>query len=406
MNFKKFLVLASLFLPVFQAAAIDGVNDRFGTGATIAFNTFEDARNLAADRGWGIDDAQLGACLSLPSGAPYNNGALYQDGYPYLGDVACVENAYNTVHGGTEASTHLNEANFAASRPCAGTNCDTADPQITTTAGNAAGTLPFIIIPGIAYTGGNTSDFCNALPTSYPGHIGGVAISGGDCNITFRNRNYTAIPDYTDATTGLNVGDRVRVFVYLHNNAQEFAAGTPEYTARLAENTNVSFDWATPTSMSVTIDSDQTNPIVDTTDFTFAAANLGLRPVTDVANNVFLTRTGSGETSNVSFTGGSSLLVPMGTVASSYGNVQRLYVDFEVVDNTVLNVGYDFTLTAESLTGTAYPDGANLTTLDGLNPGDEFIYTVTLTNTSTNSPTGQVILENIVDPNLVFCKFS
>lgn len=377
------------------------------------------------------------------AGTPYPAGTstvewedLYRNGFPFFGRT-CLGNQYAALRSdsGFTSSDYrdlMDERNFSVARACSSADCGGTEPVLNrnTTSTYTTGTLPFYLKP---------ESSCQSTQNIQMSYNQG----SNECLLRPKLPNYSAIPQYRDDVANLSVGDRVRVSVYIHNTAQEYVFNISEadfnkgatldrednemkkavdldgngsletlynyseyrnwsnqqYLNNLATGTEVEFDWSNPSSLSVVIDSDQTSPIADTIAFSYLSPGLGLVPVVDTNNTVRIERRNSANSSSVSYVSGDELTVPMGTVASSYGNVQELFVDFEVVLNPN-SVGYDIQKTASTLLGVDMPNGTNITTAHGIGPGSSYEYTISLTNTSTSDPTGVVTITDVLNPNL------
>jgi cysteine-rich repeat protein len=130
---------------------------------------------------------------------------------------------------------------------------------------------------------------------------------------------------YLHTVSGLGSGDRVRVFIYLHNNAEE---GPSQNTAH---GTSVQFDWGNPEELKGSISASNSIPqtINDIVSLRYNG-NITLQPVGPVTIRSF---NGSGfDTQTVTPSiSGTRATVQLGSMKACYNFIRAVYMDFEIV---------------------------------------------------------------------------
>lgn len=385
-----FIILPLLGTSLTQANYSDGtgkpsgvtvISNPTGLGTTyneVQFNRYTDNRNLAALRGHGFYETDLPganhcsvappASLNIPAQFPltavtYPAGVdNTTPGYPYL-DRTCMRNHLGTSGSNGGNASHLDERDFLSARVCPSGNCG-SEPILAgsvsggnCTAGNTRGTmLGWTKYSGYWWPG--TQPICT--------------------------KNFSSIPNYEHEVTALSLGSRVRFFVYIHNSAQEFDAGSSQHQQTAIYGTNIQFDWTNTQNINATISGNNNNggniSLSDIVTLQYSQPGLTISPV---SNSVI--RRGSGASGGVSHTTGQPTLdIPMGVTASSYGNVQLAYIDFDVVQAPVPSF---------NIVKTAMQGGQVLTDGAIVDPSLPIRYSITVTNNGSGSGNGPVLTD-------------
>ncbi len=199
---------------------------------------------------------------------------------------------------------------------------------------------------------------------------------------------------YEHRVDNLELGDRVWVQIYVHNNAQQVCGG-----GNVARNTTARLDWSDPTAVVARITADNATPteVNDIVSFSFAGdysfQRIGqvsqferIDPDAAVCAGHEDADRGFRESFPVPVENGVSSQINLGNVYGSYGYIKLLYFQLEVVP------------AERSLTvvQTSIPDGGNtVEVLSNIN------YTFTVNNTG-NIGLENVVLTDTLDPNLEF----
>ncbi|PID70696.1 hypothetical protein CSB37_01265 [bacterium DOLZORAL124_38_8] len=323
---KKWLVsifaCMSLFLSVQVSAEIfvpeNPKGYRENGKETVIFNQYGDATSLASYKGWGVDRYQLNSCVTSLN---YDSEELV--GFPYFAENPnnsknnkpnCMSQKYVETLSDEEAKMAIKETDFLRGRICGESDCSDSDTI-----------LKFVTISENGLT-----QVARRLKDCKPsGLVKYVEVKNGKCFAKLPRVNNGDFKKYYNTLPVLKSGDVVRVFVYLHNNAMQGEPDTDIGENNKATNVRVNLKWKNGT-VTATIDSDQTTPISDTFQYSLPDG-AKLVPQVDTNNQVRLFRNGTKAIATpVTYKEGNTLDIPMGTVYSSYGNMQRLYVDFVV----------------------------------------------------------------------------
>jgi uncharacterized repeat protein (TIGR01451 family)/fimbrial isopeptide formation D2 family protein len=375
-----------------KPGGITNISHPTGLGAShndAQFNRYTDSRLLAALRGHGFYEVDLPGAnncavsapgtLGIPAtsnvpGIPYPPGVNNTTAaYPFF-DLNCMNNHLGTNGANGGNASHLDERDFLSVRVCPNGNCG-SEPVLTgaDSSGNCSN--------GVLQRGGQNADMLAWARFNSGGNTYWYPGTQPICN-----KNFTNIPQYEHAVDNLDVGDRVRFFVYIHNSAQEFDAGSTQHQQTVISNTDIEFDWSNIQNIQATLVGTNNNggatSLTDITSLQYAQTGLTIEPVSGS-----IIRRGSGATGGFTYISSQANLdIPMGVVASSYGNVQLAYIDFDIVQAPLPNF---------NIIKTATQNGQALTDGDIVHPGLPIRYSITVTNNGTVSGNGPILTDTL-----------